>query len=81
MEFKIEFSDEALRDLDDLPEQDYRLMMKRIMQLQSGLVGDILKVRTGPYDFRLRSGDFRAFFEIKGGRVLIHRVLNRKDSY
>ena len=44
--------------------------------------GDIKKLKPPRTDYRLRCGDYRLFFELKGKNVIeVTGVRNRKDAY
>jgi mRNA interferase RelE/StbE len=32
-------------------------------------------------EFRMRAGDWRALFEVAGDRVIVYRILHRKEAY
>ena len=43
--------------------------------------GDIKKITGGPADYRLRSGDYRVFFNRFDGQVIIERIFTRGHAY
>ena len=78
---EIQYSGEALNDLQRLPVRHADQITRKIDRLRAGLVGDIKAlVGTGTGD-RLRSGDYRILFDCDGQTVLVRSVKNRRDAY
>jgi mRNA interferase RelE/StbE len=55
--------------------------MAGIDGLKSGLAGDVKKLTNYTPEYRLRVGDYRVLFEVDGGKVIIYRIVHRKDAY
>ena len=55
--------------------------MARIEALKEDLAGDVKKLTNNTPEYRLRVGDFRVLFEIEDAKVVIYRIVNRKDAY
>ncbi len=81
MNYQIEFKPRAIKDVEALPDSQRRRVMARIEALQNNLSGDIKKLTDFTPEYRLRVGDYRVLFEVEGDRVVIYRVLHRKDAY
>jgi mRNA interferase RelE/StbE len=79
--FKLEFKPRAIKDLKDFPEQERRRIIGKIESLQSGLSTNVKKLTNFTPEYRLRVGDYRILFEIEEDRVIIYRVIHRKDAY
>ncbi len=45
--------------------------------LSPGITGDFGL----EYAFRLKVGNYRVLFEIEGDKIIIYRILHRKDAY
>jgi len=43
--------------------------------------GDIKKLKGGPADYRLRSGDYRIFFDILKDRISVTGIFTRGHAY
>ncbi len=43
--------------------------------------GDIKRLTAYDYDYRLRAGDHRILFDVVGTKIIIQRILNRKEAY
>jgi mRNA interferase RelE/StbE len=81
MTYEIEFKPRALKDLKVLPKHAQRRIMARIDGLSGDLAGDVKKLTNFSPEYRLRVGDYRVLFEVEGEKVLIYRVIHRKDAY
>ena len=44
-------------------------------------LGNIKRLTNFDVDYRLRSGDYRVLFDVEGHRIIVHRVLHRRESY
>jgi len=84
--FKVVFSPAAVRDIDGLEVETAVQIVKDIKTYLETLPIPIgksrLKKLTGfnPPLFRMRSGDFRAYYRLRGDEVVILVVTRRKDS-
>ena len=43
--------------------------------------GDVKRLRNFTPAYRLRVGDYRVLFAVEGGRILVHRVVHRREAY
>jgi mRNA interferase RelE/StbE len=81
MVYQIEFKPRAIRDLKALDKARSGRIMEKIRLMQDDLAGDVKHLTNTTPEFRLRVGDYRILFELEGGKVIIYRVLHRKDAY
>jgi mRNA interferase RelE/StbE len=81
MNHKVVFKPRALKDLKGLPESEKSYIMLKIEGLQDSFTGDVKKLAAFTPEYRLRVGNYRVLFEIEGRRVVIYRVLHRKEAY
>ena len=79
--FQIEYGVSALDDLDDLPARERAQIIRKIERLQSGLHGNIKRLREAEAMYRLRMGDYRILFDVADDVIVIRRIGNRKDVY
>ena len=77
----IQFTDQALTDLDAIPIRFARQIIRKIQRLENGPQGDIKRLTEFDYDYRLRSGNHRVLFDRIGNKIVIHRILDRKSAY
>ncbi len=81
MLYEIEIKPLAEKDIKALPKKDAINILERILKLESGLKGDIKKLTNFTPEYRLRIGNFRALFETKNNKIIVYRILHRKESY
>ncbi len=77
----IEITDTAFADLEKLPPRIREQVFRKVARLKHGLHGDIKRLTAFDCDNRLRSGDYRILFDVEGQRIIVHRILNRKEAY
>ena len=78
---EIRFSQQALDALAELPSRHAAQITRKIERLQFGLAGDVKALRNAEYGFRLRMGDYRVLFDVKGDQVLIQKIGHRREIY
>jgi mRNA interferase RelE/StbE len=81
VEYEIEFKPKAIKDLDSLQRVDARRIVERIKRMQNNLEGNVKHLTNFTPEYRLRVGDFRVLFELAGNRVIVYRIVNRRDAY
>jgi mRNA interferase RelE/StbE len=50
-------------------------------RLESGLMGNIKKLRQADFGYRLRMGDYRILFDVEDDTIVIQKIGHRKDIY
>lgn len=81
MNYQVEFKPRAIKDLKALPANEHRRMIPKIEALSDDLSGDVKKLTNFTPEYRLRVGNYRILFEVEENKVVIYRVLHRKDAY
>lgn len=81
MNYEIEFKPRAVKDLAALPKSAQRRILAKVEGLQADLAGDVKRLTNFTPEYRLRVGDYRILFEVAGTKVVIYRILHRKDAY
>jgi mRNA interferase RelE/StbE len=81
MKYDIVFKPRSLKDLKSLPKSMRERIVEKIEALRNGLAGDVKRLTDITPEYRLRVGDYRVLFEVEGTKVIIYRVVNRKDAY
>jgi mRNA interferase RelE/StbE len=79
--YRIEYADSALDDLRALPKREADQILRKVLRLENGLVGNIKRLQNTDVGFRLRMGDYRVLFDVIGDKILVQKVGNRKDVY
>ena len=81
MKYTVKLKLKAVKDLESIPKEDVMRIYERLRMLENDLHGDVKKLTNFTPEYRMRAGDYRALFELEGNRVIIYRVLHRKESY
>jgi mRNA interferase RelE/StbE len=45
------------------------------------LAGDFKKLTNFTPEYRLRVGDYRVLFEVEEHKIIVYRIIHRKDAY
>ena len=81
MKYQLEIMPKAARDLKSIPKKDVVKIIKKINEMKDGLKGDVKRLTSFTPEYRLRYGDWRVLFEVEGDRLIIYRIMHRKDVY
>lgn len=81
MKYIIEIVPKAVKDLKQLPKSQAQKIITAIHSMENNLKGDTKRLTNFTPEYRLRIGNYRVLFEIEDNRVIIYRILDRKDVY
>ena len=81
MRYCVELKPKALKDLEPISKEDVIRIYERLRMLEDDLHGDVKKLTDFTPEYRMRAGNYRALFEVEGDRVIIYRIIHRKESY
>ena len=81
MKFTSELKPKAIKDMKSIPPKEREQIMARIDRMEEELQGDVKKLTNHTPEYRMRSGNYRVLFEVEGERIVIYRVLHRKEAY
>ena len=81
MRYEIEIRKRAEKDLASIPKRDAQNIADKVFALEDGLSGDIKKLAKFSPEYRLRVGDWRVLFEVAKDKIIIYRILHRKEAY
>ena len=81
MRYEIEIRKRAEKDLASLTKVDAQRIADALFLLEDGLTGDIKKLASALPEYRLRIGVWRVLFEIVERKIIIYRILHRKEAY
>jgi mRNA interferase RelE/StbE len=81
MKYRIDFKPRAIKDLRALSLENTRRVLSKIDGLQDNLAGDVKRLTNFTPEYRLRVGDYRVLFEVETDRVIIYRILHRREAY
>jgi len=79
--YKVELKPQAVKDGKKIPTEQLQRIYDAIEGLSEGLKGDIKRLTNYTYEYRLRVGNYRVLFEIEDERIVIYRIIHRKESY
>jgi mRNA interferase RelE/StbE len=79
--YRIEYGSVAQRELDSLPDKIRRQILRKIERLETGLHGDIKRLRRADVGYRLRMSDYRILFDVERDIIVIRRIGDRKRIY
>ena len=80
--YQVTFSEQSMRELNKLPTLAQLTVIEPISKLTSGDLADPREPlgrfsRGGKTFYRLRSGDFRFYFELRGETLHTHYILHK----
>lgn len=81
---EIEITRRAKRQMDAIPQADRQRIQARIKAYATNPGGrehDVVALANPPPGFRLRAGDWRVLFDRIGQRMIVQRVLHRREAY
>jgi mRNA interferase RelE/StbE len=81
MKYSIEIRKRAEKDLSSIPKPDAKNIADAIFALEDGLTGDVKKLTNFSPEYRLRVGNWRVLFEVSKHKIIIYRILHRKEAY
>jgi mRNA interferase RelE/StbE len=81
MQYEIEIRKRAEKDLSSISKVDAQRIADAIFLMKDGLVGDIKKLSNFSSEYRLRVGIWRILFEVSKKKIIIYRILHRKEAY
>jgi mRNA interferase RelE/StbE len=79
--YLVKLKPRAIKDLRVLPKPEAEKIVEKIKDLEQGLVGDIKKLTNFTPEHRLRVGNYRVLFEVEEDKIIIYRVMHRKEAY
>ena len=81
MKYTVELTRKAIKDLKAIPKGDRARIIERIEAMEDDLAGDVKRLTNHTPEYRMRSGNWRVLFEVDGERIIVYRVLHRKEAY
>ena len=81
MKYQIEFKPRAIKDCKSINKKELQLIFSKIEILSDNLQGDVKKLTNYSPEYRLRVSDYRILFETENDKVIIYRIMHRKEAY
>lgn len=69
------------KDLKNLPVEHIRRIIDKLEIFADDFQGDVKKLTDFTPEYRLRVGNFRVLFEVEKDRIIVYRILHRRESY
>jgi mRNA interferase RelE/StbE len=79
--YRVELKPKAEKDLKAMSPSDRRRLVERLCWLEEDLRGDVKRLSNHIPEYRMRAGDWRALFEVAGDRIIVYRILHRREAY
>lgn len=82
MKYTSELKPKAIKDLKSIPiplKERVRIV-GRIEKMEDNLQGDVKKLTNHTPEYPMRSGNYRVLFEVERERIVVYRVLHRRES-
>lgn len=81
MKYLIELKPKAEKDLKAMTSTERLRVVERLRWLEDDLGGDVKRLTNHLPEYRMRAGNWRVLFEVEDGRVVVYRILHRRDAY
>ncbi len=81
MEYEIYYHTAAHAALMRMSPEVARRIAGKIDRMRHGLAGDVKRLKAFVPNYRLRVGDWRVLFEVKGNAIIIHDIKHRLQAY
>ncbi len=81
MTYRVELKPKAEKDLKAMSPSERKRVAERLRWLEEDLRGDVKHLSNHIPEYRMRAGDWRALFEVAGDRVVVYRILHRREAY
>ena len=81
MDYDIVFCSQALQDLSRLDRVIAKRIVAKIERMRHDLHGDVKRLKNFQPGHRLRVGDYRVLFDVRGSQAIIQYIRHRREAY
>lgn len=81
MHYQVEFKPKAIKDLKEIPHKQAKQIVEKVELMSFDLTGDVKKLTNYSPEYRLRVGNYRVLFEVEAEKIIIYRIIHRKEAY
>ena len=81
MTYEIEFKPKSIKDGRKIPKPELENIVNKIELMKTDLHGDVKKLTNFTPEYRLRVGNYRVLFETESNKIIVYRIIHRKDAY
>ncbi len=79
--YNVELKPKAIKDLKSIPKQEGKRIVEKLKILEDNLQGDVKKLTNYTTEYRMKVGNWRILFEVEDEKIIIYRILHRKEAY
>lgn len=81
MRYQVELRPRAEKDLRSVRQQEQNRIIEKLRLAADNLHGDIKHLVQFQPSYRLRVGDYRVLFEVEANKIVVYRILHRREAY
>ena len=81
MKYQVEIKPKAFKDCKSIEKKILKNIFNKIDLLSDDLQGSVKKLTNFTPEYRLRIGDYRILFETEKDKIIIYRIMHRKEVY
>jgi mRNA interferase RelE/StbE len=81
VKYSVELKPRAEKDLRGLQRREQQRIVMKLRVASDDLRGDIKRLTQFQPSHRLRVGDFRVLFDIQSDKIVVYRILHRREAY
>lgn len=81
MKYQVELRPRAEKDLRSVRQQEQNRIIEKLRLAADDLHGDIKRLVQFQPSYRLRVGDYRVLFEVEANKIVVYRILHRREAY
>jgi mRNA interferase RelE/StbE len=81
VKYQVELRPRAEKDLRNLRRQEQSRIVEKLQLASDDLHGDIKRLVQFQPSYRLRVGDYRVLFEVEWDKIVVYRILHRREAY
>jgi len=81
VKYSVDLKPRAEKDLRNLSRQDQHRIVEKLRLASDDLHGDIKRLVQFQPSYRLRVGNYRVLFDIESDKIVVYRVLHRREAY
>jgi mRNA interferase RelE/StbE len=81
VKYQVELRPRAEKDLRSVRQQEQNRIIEKLRLAADDLHGDIKRLVQFQPSYRLRVGDYRVLFEVEANKIVVYRILHRREAY
>jgi mRNA interferase RelE/StbE len=81
VKYEVELRPRSEKDLRNLQRQEQERIVQKLLLATNDLQGDIKRLVQFQPSYRLRVGDYRVLFEVESDKIVVYRILHRRETY